>query len=271
MEMSPAARTISVGALLNHSSGLPRQPNDERMFLSLLRYTFTGDNIYGHIDKARVSRFLADFVPDEGDIGHYRYSNLGSGLLARALEVKFGKPFYDQLSENLLKKIGAWDTVMDLDPSRAARLADAHVGDSPLFVTRGTRIGQWKMSDILRGAAGLYSTADDLVELLRYRMAIDTIPTVRLPVQGHIFSVRRNLYQDSSYGWQVDFIVPDEFQIIFQHGMISGYTAYVGFIPDKKIGVVVLTNSFNWDDHIGHNMLVGLSRRSKAGHSLPAP
>jgi len=36
-----------------------------------------------------------------------------------------------------------------------------------------------------------------------------------------------------------------------------------GFKPETKIAVVVLMNNFNWDDVVGHNLLLTLSRHSK--------
>jgi hypothetical protein len=47
--------------------------------------------------------------------------------------------------------------------------------------------------------------------------------------------------------------------------MVSGYNAYIGLNVDKRIAVVVLSSNFNWDDKIGHNLLLRLSE------GLPAP
>lgn len=48
--------------------------------------------------------------------------------------------------------------------------------------------------------------------------------------------------------------------IISQHGMIAGYSAYIGLERSKNLAVIVLCNNFNWDDKVGHNLLLTLSR-----------
>jgi len=45
--------------------------------------------------------------------------------------------------------------------------------------------------------------------------------------------------------------------------MISGFNCYIGFEPETKIVVVVLMNNFDWDDVVGHNLLLTLSRYNK--------
>ena len=45
--------------------------------------------------------------------------------------------------------------------------------------------------------------------------------------------------------------------------MISGFNFYIGFKPETKVTVVVLMNNFNWDDVVGYNLLLTLSRYNK--------
>jgi hypothetical protein len=62
-------------------------------------------------------------------------------------------------------------------------------------------------------------------------------------------------------------------KIIYMHGMVSGYDAYIGMDADTQSAVVVLCNSFNWDDRIGHNLLLRLSGavRGASGRSGGQP
>lgn len=261
VELSEPAKKITVGQLLTHSSGLPRQPNDLQMLVSLINYTFTGENIYRHIDADKVFELLRDFDPDPDEVGAYRYSNIGSGILGRVVELKTQKSLAVLLKERILDPIGARDTSYGVMSAQSSRVATGYVGDSPFFVSRNTALDQWDMGNILSGAAAMYSTANDLLEFARYRISLGKGNVETIPIRHGILSVSTKAAQKSSYGWMLDEFDDFDARIIFQYGIISGYSAYIGIEPDKKIGVVVLANNFNWDDCIGHNLLLTLAVR----------
>ena len=53
--------------------------------------------------------------------------------------------------------------------------------------------------------------------------------------------------------------------VTYVHGMVSGYSAYMGMDTDHGIAVIVLSNSFNWDDKVGHNLVIRLSEAFASG------
>jgi CubicO group peptidase (beta-lactamase class C family) len=268
IELSQAARKITVQQLMTHSSGLPRQPNDFQMFLSLVNYTFTGENIYRHVDAHRVFELLRTFDPDPEAVGAYRYSNIGSALLGKIVEIKTKKPLATLLRERILVPLGETDTAYYLTAEQRARMATGYVGDSPFLVMRNTPVDQWDMGSFLTGTTGLYSTANDLLEFARYRISLGGGVVDTMPISQSMLSVSSKSEQKSSYGWLVDDFDADHTRIIFQHGRISGYSAYLGVDLDRKIGVVVLANNFNWDDHIGHSLLLTLARLQTAKREI---
>lgn len=258
---SEAAKAITLVQLVNHSSGLPRQPNNFAMLANLINYSFTGNNIYSHINRETLYAFLSEFHPDQEDVGKYRYSNIGIGLLGHLLEIKTGKSLPLLLNERILRPLGLRDTTYVLDDERTSRMATGYVGSSPLFVKRNTPTPNWDVDDILKGAAGLYSTVNDMLVLAQFRIANARTPIARIPVDRRIFDFRRQKIQEISLGWQVDGF-PDGEQIHSLHGMIAGYSAYMGVEYEKGLAVVVLYNNFDWDDEIGHNLLLTLARNT---------
>ncbi len=44
-------------------------------------------------------------------------------------------------------------------------------------------------------------------------------------------------------------------RITYQVGYIGGYSSYIGFDKANQNAVVVLQNSFNWSNYIGHAIL----------------
>lgn len=50
-------------------------------------------------------------------------------------------------------------------------------------------------------------------------------------------------------------------QITYQVGYIGGYSSYIGFDKKNQNAVVVLQNSFNWSNYLGHTILSQLAPR----------
>jgi CubicO group peptidase (beta-lactamase class C family) len=59
--------------------------------------------------------------------------------------------------------------------------------------------------------------------------------------------------------------------IIEHHGATGGYWSYAGFVEDKQIGVVVLTNTYYDVDAIGLNLLSYAAARPSAATDTPSP
>jgi hypothetical protein len=56
------------------------------------------------------------------------------------------------------------------------------------------------------------------------------------------------------------------------NGIMAGYSSYIGLETDKKFAVVVLYSNFNWQDKIGHNLLLRLANskiQSATATNLP--
>jgi CubicO group peptidase (beta-lactamase class C family) len=55
-------------------------------------------------------------------------------------------------------------------------------------------------------------------------------------------------------GWHI-LVLDDGQKIIEHHGGTGGFASYVGMIKEKQTGAVVLTNTFDDFDYIGHELL----------------
>jgi CubicO group peptidase (beta-lactamase class C family) len=265
-DFSDAAKRITLYRLVNHSSGLPRQPNDLAMFGDLVYYSFTGGNIYRNINRDRIFSYLREFDPDQDEIDSYRYSNIGMGLLGYLIEVKTGKSIPTLLDERIIKPLHLADTTYVPTDEQKARLAAGYVGESPFFVRRNTPVPNWDWDEMLNGAAGLYSTANDLLKFAEYRLAAEGVPTLAIRAKTGFFGTK-NTFHVTSLGWDVDELENGK-RIMFQHGMIAGFSAYMGLDTETGVAVVALYNNFDWDDSIGDNLLLTLARN---GILKPSP
>lgn len=144
--------------------------------------------------------------------------------------------------------------------------AHGHAGDQPKFMVRGTPVADWKFTDALRSSAGIYSNAHDL---LSFAAAHIQCSQTRLnQVLSDNLRPRMDMSKNTTapaIQWVVDLF--DGQKITHQVGMVSGYTAYVGVDAERKIAVVVLQNTFNWTDKIGHKLL----RRLAAHYDAKQP
>src|SRR4051795_3883441 len=83
------------------------------------------------------------------------YSNLGFGLLGRALEGAAGQPYATLLHDRITGPLGMPDTVLRLNEEQQKRLMTGHDFD-------GKPMPPFEASDAMAASGGLYATADDM-------------------------------------------------------------------------------------------------------------
>lgn len=269
MRLSPAAARISLLQLATHSAGLPRQPYDLGLLAELAYFSFTGHNFYKRLDGPQLRAFLADFQAPAAP--RPQYSNIGFALIGWAIEARCGEPLPSLLQRKLLQPLGLHNTgyLPDALPGREHR-AQGHAGDQPKFMRRGTPVADWQFAPSLRAAAGLYSSARDLLAFAAAHRCAPATPG-SCPSRLHALladnlRVRIPQAQDApGIAW-----VTDEFDglaLTNQVGMAVGHTSYLGLDRAHGRAAVVLQTSFNWNFKIGHVLLQRMAR----GQIRPEP
>jgi CubicO group peptidase (beta-lactamase class C family) len=254
--LSADARKITVLQLATHTSGLPLQPMTFQTFRYVLEYMFTGENLYRHLDSNYVFNYLSDFkAPTQVTA---RYSNFGYGILGYVIQRRTGQSLDTLLEQKLLRPLGLNNTgyVPDTLPNHKDR-ASGHVGDQPKFKLRGAPMPDWQFPDLMKGSAGVYSNAKDLLTLAAAHMHRD---------QSHLNHILADTLQvrfprpvdAHAIAWFADDIEGQH--ITYQVGMVSGFSSYLGLDVQKGTAVVVLQNSFNWTDHVGQKLLLRMAR-----------
>lgn len=254
--LSDDAKNITLLQLATHTSGLPRQNMNKDMLQSFLKYLYTGDNFYNELDSDAVLNDLSSFkrpqTPDP------QYSNLGYALLGYILKLKTGEDIqqlsYDFIFRSL--KMGSTSfhgPTLKAYPYRAI----GHAGDQPKFIRRGKVVPDWYFTNNMVAAANLYSNVDDLLKYLRAHIT-DSEPSElnsAIRVSEKIY-FERNI-EAANIAWVTDH--KDNQVITYQVGYIGGYSSYIGFDKKHKNAVVVLQNSFNWSNYIGHDLLLKMA------------
>ena len=227
---------ITLEHLAANNSALPRMPYNFRPKDPNNPYAdYTVENMYDFLSTYTLQR-------DVGDT--YEYSNLGMGLLGHILSLKAGMDYEQLIIERICHVLEMEDTVITLTAAMKERLAQGHnpVGEVP----------NWDIPT-LAGAGALRSTANDMLTFLGANMGIDRSSVSSAMEMTHEPRIDAGKAMSVGLGWHIrDNGIT---QIIWHNGGTGGYRTFCGFIKDKKVGVIVLSNMNISADDIGFHLL----------------
>lgn len=235
-------RAITLADLATHTSGLPLRPND----LNVAPDTF---NKYAGYSMERLYGRLPTYSPEHAPGTRFEYSNLAFALLGHGLASNERERYDDLLRRRITAPLGLVDTRMGDDPAVASRRAQGH--DLDLKPVGPTDLGA------LQPAGGLRSTARDLLRFLGLfleregpedlRRAARLMLTVDRPGDSDdtrmVLGWRRTSVHGETYYWS--------------HGSSDGSRTFMGFNPQRCVGVVALADAASGGglDDIGWRVL----------------
>lgn len=248
------APAITLRHLATHSSGLPRIP---------LNTVAKGTDPYAGYTPKQMYDALAWTRLDFPTGSRSEYSNWGMGLLGHALELAAGEPYETVLKAHLLEPLGMTSTTITLSEEHMLRYAPGHWGHDT-----SKEVCDWDLG-CLAGCGGLASNVPDLAKFLALQMRAGRA-NVKPVAGGTLAEMQRPQFVDENWemafglGWIVS---PDKPHgpLVWHNGGTFGHTAFIGFLPKRRIGVIVLTNCGKDADPIGHWLL------ETARDSLPEP
>jgi D-alanyl-D-alanine-carboxypeptidase/D-alanyl-D-alanine-endopeptidase len=241
VEMPLRGREITLADLSSHRSGLPALPKG----LLVPALTTRRRGPYADWDAARLEAAIPRTRPRREPEKRFRYSNYGLGLLGYVLARRAGISYDELLRQRIAGPLGRQDTGTALD---GGRLAGPHR-------ISGRETSHWHF-DALAGAGALRSTARDLLAFLRLHadrssdgpLAVAARETQRPRTRlgrGHI-----------GLGWM---ILPPvrrfPFELLMHEGGTGGFRSFAGRVPDRELGVVVLTNQARAVGRLGLRLL----------------
>ncbi len=104
------------------------------------------------------------------------------------------------------------------------------------------------------GSAGLYSTAHGLLKFARAHLQPPDPPRpLHRALRDTLAEQPVCSEQKRALAWAVDRF--DGHEITYLIGFTGGYSAYIGMDRSNRTAVVVLQNSLNWTESIGHRLL----------------
>ncbi len=232
-------KKITLGHLASQNSALPRMPFNFRPKDPENPYAdYTVENMYAFLSAYTLQR----------DIGEkFEYSNLGMGLLGHILGLRAGMDYEQLIAERISHVLGMEDTGITLTSDMKKRLAKGHnpKGEVP----------NWDIPT-LAGAGALRSTANDMLTFLGANMGVERTPLLSAMEMAQEPRADADKDMKIGLGWLI--MDNGKTQIVWHNGGTGGYRTFCGFIKDKKVGVVVLSNMNIGADDVGFHLLDSL-------------
>jgi CubicO group peptidase (beta-lactamase class C family) len=218
-------RVITLEDLSTHTSALPRLPGNLK--------PANPANPYADYSVTQLYQFLSGYTLPRPIGAQFEYSNLGAGLLGHALSLKAGDDYESLVRQRVLSPLGMTDTAISLTSALQSRLARGHN-------QRREAVGNWDAA-ALAGAGALRSTGRDM---MRFVAAFATGAQTALAAgAARMRTVERPGAVPGVFmalGWQV--VKRPDREILWHGGMTGGYSAFAGYVPSRRVGVVVLSN-----------------------------
>jgi CubicO group peptidase (beta-lactamase class C family) len=234
---NPALKNITLKMLANHTSGLPRLPDN-------LGQQMTDPNQpYEHYETAHLFSFLKDLKTTKKPGTAYEYSNLGAGLLGVLLEKIVQKPYGLLLDTYILRPAKLGQTFLKIKAADQKLVAQG-------YDENNKPVPMWLFS-ALQAAGGLKSSSADLLSYGKWQLSTADNPLAKAVRLTHeiTFDDGRTVM---GLGWH---LLPENKAVIQHTGGTGGYRTFIGAHLQRKLTVAVLTNSATGGDALGIKLL----------------
>jgi beta-lactamase class C len=221
-------RRITLGELASHTSGLPDHPG---------QYERSHRGKYTWPDFVRfLNSWKADPKHEPGK--QYLYSDTAMVLLRIALQRRFNTPFAQLMHQRITGPLGMNSTALPLPRDLLGRAVQGYNPQGQPLGKPGMEGGtfQW------RGSGQIYSSARDMATFLAANLGElanhAPMENAMALAQQPVFTV--NPHFKIALAWQD--VTSGDFAILDKNGGLNNTSTYIGFAPQRKLGVVILVN-----------------------------
>lgn len=228
-----SGKSITLLDLAAHASGLPPLPSNLKP-----EADYSMEDLY---------QFLSGYALPRDPGSEYEYSNLGAGLLGHLLTCRAGTDYESLIRSRIARPLSMPDTGITLSSSMNQRMATGH----------NAMLAPVANSDLpspLAGAGALRSSANDMLTFREAFLGYKESPLA--PAMKAMLEVRRPAGQ-ATIGLAWIIMSAHGREIAGHGGRTGGFCSTVGYNPEERIGVVVLSNASTQSgvDDIGLHLL----------------
>ena len=257
---NPSGTPITLRQLMSHRAGLIREPPVGNYFDD------SGADLAATIASLDGT---PQIYPPEARV---KYSNAGIAVVGYALEVTRGEPFADYVKRAVLAPIGMDNSAFAPEPDVVDDLAYAYMWgiDRPDYDAPTFELG-------MAPAGSMYSTVLDLarfIEVMFRRGALEGGGGSLLAPES-LEAMWQPQFADpgASTGFGLGFSVQERFgeRWLGHGGAIYGFSTQLAFMPESRLGVVVVSAVDLTNTVTGRiaDAALALMRAARAGDPLP--
>lgn len=219
---NPHLSTIRFVELMNHTSGLPRLPDNINLTVKnpLQPYAAYGpEQLYAYLAKA---------IPDSNH--KVSYSNLGAGLAGILAARISGIPYEQLLKKYITIPFGMHHTDTSAAPGRP--FSTGYYNEQPAEY--------WTMH-VLKPAGGVKSDAADMLnyleQLIRNQQSavVGSITTPTASINNRLLVAK---------GWHI-LIMPNQSSLFWHNGGTFGFSTFCAFHKESGKALFLFVNAFN--------------------------
>lgn len=228
------AGAISVHHLLTHTSGIDNEPLTWAM-------SYTGL----HSAETRPAMIAVSYPSAGASLGDFEYSNIGYNILAVWLDQQYGVDWRETFKKTILDPLGMERTTGFISKAETEGWATTQPysykvdeGKTPLYLRK---------KDSTMYSVGLLATARDTARFVASTMNEGVLQGERvIPADVLERQLAAQVETDGgyfdgyAYGWMTGERLGRDVRL--HTGGFSGATALISFMPEEKLGVVVLHN-----------------------------
>ncbi|MBK1441727.1 beta-lactamase family protein [Parapedobacter sp. ISTM3] len=232
---NPDLQRITLKQLANHTSGLPRLPSN----INATAAAHPLDPYRGY-SKEHLYAYLKSYQADTPPDSVYLYSNLGFGLLGDILATSYGKPYDEMVQAIICQPLGLKNTTEHPNPESqyVAKVYNQKGEETPLWTF-----------DAFTAHGSLKSTTADLLNYAKAHFKLPESDLEHALARTRQFTYFNPPDTDIGLAWHMN-LIGDEL-VYWHNGGTSGSNSYMAFTPDKRIAIVVLSNTAESVDTIG--------------------
>ena len=232
---------VTIEMLSNHSSGIPRMPNnfDDAATDPL--------NPYKNYNEQKLFSFYKTFKLNRKPGTQYEYSNLAAATLGIILEHVYQKSFEELVTEKICAPLHMNNTRQFIPANDSALVATG-------YNENGEYNGPWDF-EAFAPAGSLRSDAADMLIYAKANLG-DAPQALNKDIQLTHQVTFTDGANKTALGWH--YIKTGDDEILFHNGGTGGYRSYLGINLNKKIAVVILSNTAISVDDAGNELMKSL-------------
>lgn len=239
-----AEKFLTIGHVMSHRTGLPSHAYD-----NLLEGGAAPDDIIKRYPELQL-------VCSVGAC--YAYQNIAFDIVGRALSSVYGMSFADLAREKLFVPLGMTTATVGED---AILSSASYARPHRRIRYKSGKLGPWRAAPVkapyyrIPAAGGVNASILDMAEWLKAQMGArpDVLspevlaaihePRVETPAETARIRPVSTRYWDSSYGYGWRIYDYEGRRLVTHSGTVDGYTAQIAFLPDERVGLVILSNT----------------------------